>query len=87
MEVLSSSAFVSITGCVKDLDELNLVQLCYDGLDLGSKNFLLLSQLPQKMMLASKGVKSDLKIINLLFKSKTVTHSVDFLANSTSSSV
>jgi hypothetical protein len=38
------------------------------GLILRSSQFLILPQLPQKMMLASKGVKVDSKIIILLPK-------------------
>ena len=34
--------------CVRDLDKLNLVELGYDGSFLGSCQFLLLPQLPQK---------------------------------------
>ena len=45
---------------------LNLVKLGYGGLVLGSSQFLLLPKLPQKMMIASKVVKSDSKIIILL---------------------
>jgi hypothetical protein len=51
--------------CGRDLDKLNLLKLHYGDLDLGSNQFLLLPQLPQNMMLASKGVKRDLKIIIL----------------------
>jgi len=40
---------------------------------LGSWHFQLLSQLPQKIMLASKEVKSDSKIIILLYQSKSDT--------------
>ena len=43
-----------------------LVKLAYDGLVLGSTQFLLLPQLSQKMMFASKVVKNDSKIIILL---------------------
>ena len=41
------------TECVMDLEKLNLVKLGYGGLGLGSSQFLLLPQMPQKMMLAS----------------------------------
>ena len=47
---------------IKDLDKLNLVKLAYGGLVLGSSKFPLL-HLSQKMMLNSKVVKIDLKII------------------------
>ena len=39
---------------ITDLDKLNLVKLDNGGLVLGSSQFLLLSQLPQKMTLTSK---------------------------------
>ena len=51
------------TECFRDLDKLNSVKFGYGGLDLGSSQYLLLSQLPQKMILPSKVVKSDSKII------------------------
>jgi hypothetical protein len=38
-------------------------KFAYEGSILGSSQFLLLPQLPQKMELASKVVKVDLKII------------------------
>ena len=38
----------------KSLDKLNLVKFAYGGLVLGSSQFLLLHQLPIKIMLASK---------------------------------
>ena len=41
-------------------------KFAYGGPVLGSSQFLLLPQLPQKMMLASKVVKIDSKIIILL---------------------
>jgi len=46
------------------------------GSILGSKQFLILSQLPSKILLNSKVVKINQKIIILLCKSKSVTHSV-----------
>ena len=46
-----------------DLDKLNLVKLGYDGSVLGLSQFLLLPQLPQKMILALKVVKSNSEII------------------------
>ena len=51
---------------ITDLDKLNLVILVYGGLILGSSRFFLLPQLPQKIQLATKVVKSDSKIIILL---------------------
>jgi len=42
-----------------DLDMLNLIKFDYGGLFLGSSQFSVLLQLPQKMMLTSKEVKSD----------------------------
>jgi len=42
-----------------DLDKLNLVKLGYGGSVLGSSQFLRLPQLPQKITLVSKVVKSD----------------------------
>ncbi len=53
-----------------DLDMFNLVNIGYGVL------VLIIPQLPQKMMLASKAVKIDLKITILLRWSKSVTHSV-----------
>jgi len=49
-----------------DLDELNLVRLAYSGKVLGSSQFLLLPQQPEKVKIPSKVVKSNLKIIILL---------------------
>ena len=54
---------------------------------LSSNWFSLLPQLPQKMMLDSKLVKSNSKIIILLRESKSVTHLVDQLIISYSISV
>ena len=56
-----------------DLDKLNLIKLGYSCLVLGSSQFLIMPQLPQKMMHASKVVKNDLKIIISLSSSKSVT--------------
>ena len=56
--------------------DLENVKIDYGGLVLGSSQFLLLPQLLQKMMLASKMVKIDSKIIISRRKSKSVTHSV-----------
>ena len=44
-----------------DLDKLNLVKICNGGLDLGLSQFLILSQVPEKMMLDLKVVKIDPK--------------------------
>ena len=54
---------------------INLVKL-YGGLVLGSSQFLLLPQLPKILLLISKVVTSDLKIIILICWSKSVTHSL-----------
>ena len=51
-------------------------ELGYGGLVSGLRQFLLHPQLPQNMLLASKVVKSDLKIFILLYQSKSPTHSV-----------
>ena len=51
------------TECVTDLDKLDLVKFDYGGLVLGSSQFSLLAQLSQKIMLDSKVVTSDSKII------------------------
>ena len=51
------------TECVRELDKLNLVKLGYGGSLLGLSQFLLLSQVAQKMTLALKVVKSDSEII------------------------
>ena len=48
---------------IKDLYNLNLEKLAYGDLVLGSNQFLLLPQQPQKMILASKVVRGDSKII------------------------
>ena len=45
------------------------------GLALGLSQFLLLSQLLQKMMISSKEVKNNSKIVISLRQSKSVTHS------------
>ena len=66
----------SYTVRFKDLDKLNLVKICNGGKVLGSSQFLILPQLPQKTMLASKEVKNNSKIVILLHLSKSVTHSV-----------
>ena len=52
-----------ILECVADLDKLNLVKIHNGGLNLGSSQFSLLTQLPQKMTLASEVVKRDSKIM------------------------
>ena len=48
---------------VRDLDNLNLVKLRCGGLVLGSNQFLILPQVPQKRSLALKVVESDSKIL------------------------
>ena len=48
---------------IKDLDNLNLLKIRSGDKVLGSSQFLLLSQLPQKTMLASKVVKNNSKIV------------------------
>ena len=60
----------------RDLDKLNLVKLAYGGKVLGSSQFLLLPQLPQKATLRSKLVKNDSKLIISIYGSKSLTHSV-----------
>jgi len=68
---------------IKDLDKLdlpNLVKLAYDGLVLGPNQFLILPQQPQKTMLASKVVKIDSRIINLLCKSYLLKHLVFYIS-------
>ena len=67
---------VGCTECFTNFDKLNLAKLPYGGSVLGSRHFWLLPQLPQKMTHATKVVKSDSKIINLLRKFKSLTHSV-----------
>jgi len=54
---------VAPTVRIKDLDKLKLVKICNNGQVLGSSQFSLLPQLPQKTMLASKVVKNDSKIV------------------------
>ena len=49
-----------------DLGKLNLVTFGNGGLVLGSSQFLLLLQLPQKTKLYSRVVKSDIHINNHL---------------------
>ena len=51
-------------------------KIAYGGLVLGSSQFLILTQLPSKMRLASKLVKIDSKIIISLYSSKSLTLSV-----------
>jgi len=46
---------------IKYLDKLNLVKIRNGGKVLGSSQFSLLPQLPQKMTLASKVIKNLLK--------------------------
>ena len=58
---------------IKDLNKLNLVNLAYGGLVLGSSQFTLLSEMPQKMMPTSKVVKNDSKVIILLRQSKSMS--------------
>ena len=53
-----------------------LAKFAYGGPVLGTSQFLLLPQLAQKMMLVSKVVKIDSKIIISSSKYKSVTHSV-----------
>ena len=64
------------TVCIKNLDKLNLVKIRNGGLVLGLSQFLLQPQLSQKMILDSKVVESDSKIITSVCLSKSVTHSV-----------
>ena len=72
--VFTSTECITVFGlCLK------LVKFGYDGLVLGSSLFSPLPQLPQKMMLDSKVVIRDSKIIILLCGSKSVTHSVFFI--------
>ena len=67
------------TVCITDLNKLNLVKFAYGGLVSGSSKFLPLPQLPQKMMIASKVVKNDPKIMILLPQSKSMTNSFSFV--------
>jgi len=48
---------------IKDLDKINLVKIRNGGKVLGSSQFSILSQLPQKAILASKVVINDSKIV------------------------
>ena len=57
---------------ITDMDKLNLVKLGNGGLVSGSSQFLLLPQLPQKMILPSKKGKGGSKIIILHCYSKSV---------------
>ena len=59
-----------------DSAKLNLVKIRREVLVLGSSQFRLLPQLPQKMILTSKVVKVDSKIKISLHQSKYVTHCV-----------
>ena len=68
-------------------DILNLDKLAYGGLILGSSQFSILPKLPQKMVLDSKVVKIDSKIIISSLKSKSLTHSVELLFASVVSAV
>ena len=62
----------------KDLDKLNLVKLTDGDLVLGSRQVLIQPQLPYKMKLASKDVKSDSQIIISLCHTESVTYSVEY---------
>ena len=73
---ITNLKLLSFTDRFTDLDKPNLFELAYGGLVLGSSQFLLLPQLPHKMMLVSKVVKSNSKIIIPQRQSKSVTHSV-----------
>ena len=64
---------------ITDFDEPNLVKTHKIGLILGSSQFALMPQLPQKMALGSKVVKGDSKIIISLRWSKSVIHSGDII--------
>ena len=59
-----------------DLNKLNLVKIPHDGSILGLSQIPLLTQLLQKMMLASKVVKIDSKIIISICKYKSTSQSV-----------
>ncbi len=63
----------------RDLDKLILVKFGYENLILGMKQLLLLTYLPQNMMLISKVVKSDTKIIILFCQSESVTLSLKYV--------
>ena len=60
---LVSICVISQIGYYKAFHRFGQAKIAYGGLVLGSSQFSLLSRLPQIMMLASKGVKIDLKII------------------------
>ena len=60
------------TESVTDLDKLNLVKLAYGEKVLCSSQYLLLSHLPKRKMLASKVAKSESKIIFSLLWYKSV---------------
>ena len=62
---------------IKDWDKLNLIKISNDSKVLGSSQFSLLPQLPHITTLALKVVKNDSKIVILILKSKSVTHSED----------
>ena len=72
----SLTLFKVVSECIWDLEKLNMVKIENGGSDLGSSQFFLLPKLAQKNILALKVVKSDSKIVILLHKSKSVTHSV-----------
>ena len=65
-----------ITIATEHFTDLGKLNLPMDGPVLGSSQFSLLPQLPKKMMLASKVVKIDSKIIISFRKSKSMTHFV-----------
>jgi len=77
--IIISSMDLSATECFTDLDKPNMVKISQGGMVLGLNQFLPLPQLPQKMILASKVVESNLKIIISLPLYKSVTHSVYIL--------
>jgi len=65
---------VTTTEHFTDLGKLNFLTEVRSVL--GSSQFLILPQVPPKIILNSKVVKIDIKLILLLCKSKSVTHSL-----------
>ena len=63
-DYITNSGFaMSLNDSYRAFHRFGQAKFAYGGPVLGSSQFLLLPQLPQKMMLASKVVKIDSKII------------------------
>jgi hypothetical protein len=76
-EVIRNQYIWIATVLLTDLGKLNAVKICIGGLVLGSSQFLLLFQLPQKNEVPlQKNGQDDSKIIVWLYLSNSTTHTV-----------